>query len=415
MFEYFSDISGELGKRYDTLLMDLRSGSNSFFASYRALVECFVKTVVSDSPYKESHREKTLMHIISSTEISEYMRETVGIPQTAHQKVKNYILKINKQLHDREKEFDDEFAKSYLFALYDFTAPYAHYLGINTTPVTEVDILDAFMADSEAYAQALATGAENSEAILEGIGHIDVQMSELRDNIKSLSNTRAAESNAPQDSSETERLIDDIRKLSDLYNVYFGSRNDYLRQKICCILLSFFIIAAGALNTYVSFKAHEFYSPFAIPENLWHITVIFFMFKLIRTSYAMPHAKAFFIMPVEFGPLFPKKISKKYRIIMRFVVTSLVFHLIIFEYENLTRLPYIRWYIVISLAIIIASYALLHAARRMYLEYFALAHRLTAPHSKSFVLFEVPALDKYFSEEEYTKNIYGGKKIRYPK
>ncbi len=139
------------------------------------------------------------------------------------------------------------------------------------------------------------------------------------------------------------------------------------------------------------------------------------MFKLIRTSYAMPRAKAVFIMPVEFSPLFQKKISKKYRVIMRFVVTSLVFHLIIFEYENLTRLPYIRWYIVISSAIIIASYALLHAARRMYLEYIALAHRLTAPHSKSFVLFEFPVLDKYFSEEEYTKNIYGGKKIRYPK
>ncbi|MBR2650827.1 MAG: hypothetical protein IKD45_04130 [Clostridia bacterium] len=392
MLEYFAKISDELGRRCDTLLCDIRSGSSSFFSSYRSLVECFVKTVTENSPHREKYEQKSLTYMLCSDELSEHLKDTVGIDANAHKKIKNYILKINRQVHEREKELDDELLKSYLYALYDFTVPYARGLGIEVSPLTDEKILDNFMADAERVFRA----DEKQKSLEDVVSRFSKYMDFFDEEIEE----------------KEENLLEEVKASSSKYLAYLGKSSDYSESVMRLLILCAVTVVASALGTLVTSLEVGVYNIFTLADNLFALRMILFAFRLTKTGNIVKLWDAEDLMPMDFVYNLPVKLNK-YKVMFVFASIFVGFNIFMFAFDE-TVFPLVTVsYILTSVAFIIAAALILRDAPKFYRCYRAFAYKYKDA-SQIYVFFEVPLEGKRLTLDEY-KEIYGAKEIKIPK
>lgn len=161
MFDFLSEINKECYKRYLTLELNLEAGSNSFFDSYRALCESLTKYYLSESEIVFAERD-SFAELTSRADVCDYLYGK-GIKEETIEKIRDYILKINKHVHRREKELLLDIVSKYLDVLYDFVAPYAHTKGIKTKRPTldEMSVIYRAHEREELYRERENSRIEN--------------------------------------------------------------------------------------------------------------------------------------------------------------------------------------------------------------------------------------------------------------
>lgn len=119
MFEIIDELSEPIQGRYETLVRNIKSASNSFYDSYIDLLEEIGKDVAARNGVDVDG--KTAGYIFRNREFL----EKAGIEVPILEKINDYILKINKHKHRKEKEVSLESVISYMRALHDLLIPYA--------------------------------------------------------------------------------------------------------------------------------------------------------------------------------------------------------------------------------------------------------------------------------------------------
>ena len=150
LFEYLGELSGELGRRYSTLENNMKSGSNSFYDTFREIIQDFIKLVLTDDGV--APKNVKISAELNSPELLGRLY-AAGTEDAAVEKIRNYVLKTNDHVHNREKELTFEAAVNYLNALYSFTAPYALCLGQKPKKPT-LDQIQSLYAEYEKNASA---------------------------------------------------------------------------------------------------------------------------------------------------------------------------------------------------------------------------------------------------------------------
>jgi len=133
MFEYFAELDNNLYNRFKTLEKNMRSASNSFYDSYREVVEEFCKVVCRNSGLNADGNTR-LNNLINSDAFCTVLL-CCGTDDEDIKKIKNYVLKINKHVHSKEKEINFEQTVNYLKTLHSFTEKYCLSKGIVVKPV----------------------------------------------------------------------------------------------------------------------------------------------------------------------------------------------------------------------------------------------------------------------------------------
>lgn len=409
MLEYLNRIDAELGKRYDTLYLDLCSGSSSFFAAYRSLCERLMRIIVDSCPMREEFSAKTLTFMLSHSEITAYLEEQIGIPSSAIQKLKDYVLKINRQVHTKEKELTDDLAKRYMLALDAFVYPYAVYLGIDAAHITETDVLDAFMSDTE---RMQASGSSDSIAeISERINEMYGILTGAAENAgKARDEELHSQMKDATDRQNTYAVIAQFKRTAIKHIIYFGSGELFREEKGRCLLLAGIILTLAIPVTFFSVMALGIYSTYTLFENIWHIAALVLTFGIIRISYSAELYSAMDTMPTRFEGMLPLGVKRRYYVfaILSAIGSSLN---IIFIFTSNGFSIWALLYALSAVGAAVLSFILLHYLTDFTDMYATIAYTGVGANGKNVTIMEIPELGKYYTAEDYCREVNNGYRI----
>ena len=158
----------ELSRRRETLLLDIRAGTDSFFDAFRSLSECFLKHLLAAAEHPFAPNDG-VGKLLRDGAVQTLLGEVYTIPKEAVAKLSDYILKINKHVHSREKQADKDGVFAYLLAFYRFSAPAASVLGATPTPPDPIAFDALFCSHAEEVKQAKEAAEEKNARMFERI------------------------------------------------------------------------------------------------------------------------------------------------------------------------------------------------------------------------------------------------------
>ena len=304
MFGYFINFDADVFHRYSTLENNLRSASNSFYDSYRATVESFLKFIKNKYNISNGGRDG-IQSLFNNDELLRFLY-TAGVEERAISKVKDYILKINKHIHKKEKELGFEIVVDYLNALYDLTAPVAYFMGQTPKRIT-LDEIQKLYAEYETNLKAQNMFHENLEDC------IDKKFEEFKDSMNS-------KNKEPQISMQKAREY--FLNNSNKTLIYRGEDSDFSFFKLVYTLSLSLFLLLSFIQLYLMFAYERVMFVYDLPINIVYAMLfarIFFLKKemnpLSLDTYSM-----YSVMPI--GPLWTLDgIKKRY---IGFGILSLV-------------------------------------------------------------------------------------------
>ena len=110
-------ISATLSNRYLTLERNICAASNSFYDAYLDFLEEFVKTV-AHSARVESGMYESCGSLLGRDEVRYYLTADCAMDDLLYRKLQDYVLKVNRHKHRREKQVACETVLSYMEVLY---------------------------------------------------------------------------------------------------------------------------------------------------------------------------------------------------------------------------------------------------------------------------------------------------------
>ncbi|MFI3163629.1 MAG: hypothetical protein R3Y65_04205 [Bacillota bacterium] len=117
-------IDMKLYSRYETVLKNIRAGSNSFYDSYLDMQETFVKFVV-DCEEIEYRSNETCGGILRLSKVEELFISQIGMDKAMYNKMINYSKKVNDHKHKNEKMAQADGIVLYMSAFYNNVKLYA--------------------------------------------------------------------------------------------------------------------------------------------------------------------------------------------------------------------------------------------------------------------------------------------------
>ena len=414
MLEYIKDIDEELQKRYDTLYIDLCTGSSSFFAAYRSLCERLMKIIVDGSPMKEAYSGKTLTFMLSHSEVAAYLTDTLGIPSTAVQKIKDYVLKINKQIHSNEKDLTDTLAKSYMFALDAFLCPYALHLGLSPERITENDILDAFMSTPE---RIISSEAGNQRELSE-IGDL---LNEMHEMLAERSDKDSDGGNTKEDPlpSEIKKAAADLNARNVVHQfkisatkhlLYFGSGEVFSEDKKRCLWLALSILISAVPITWLSILAAGIYTTYTLFENIWYIAAIFLTIGILRTHYSNNLYDAMDAMPAVFDGYLPYKVKRRYLVFLILASIATLLNIFMMCMSDQGGI-FTFLYSILAISNNVVSYILYYRLTELINCFAIVSYTDKAHNGKTVTFMEHVCSGQHYTAEEYCKRFNRGKGI----
>lgn len=377
MLEYFDKLSSELKERRITLITNIRAGSSSFFAAYRSLCEEFTRHALNAGGYEIGKGAKISI-VLSRTEVREYFSD-LGTNEESVEKIKNYILKINKQLHEKEKPFDTELTVKYVSALYRFTAPFANAAGIMTEAPSDDDIRaickthgDIESARAEVMRRSEEMFSEIKDTIADRFNIIDGTMQKMQSSLNTLNEfvereeaerqkrereeqinrkieedirlreekQRKAEAAArlraakQKEKEENERLklyrTNNIIQTAPQYYAYVKGVLEYKAAKILLIALSVLSLLIPLIYYTVLSSLIGYLPAFFFGTIFWEVMTVILTVKTIMTKEIYPVTKAIDIFPTDIvsiplGAHIPDELNAKYKVAAIIAGVSLVF------------------------------------------------------------------------------------------
>jgi len=311
MFEYFEDLDGELYRRWQTVECDIRSASSSFFASYRSLIECFIKTALkeSDCDIKATDNIGPLMR---RDEVREYFVGALRVSESTFEKTSDRILKINRSVHKLQKDCTLEQVASYLDTLYDLTFTYALSKRLDPAPPRRAEIEKLFNSHENEVNEVRKQGEKNSRDILNDLkAHIDGKFDAIEDELDSLRAAKEAEEKAQRYAAQEEQIILEAKErrkrlqslcddeTASAYNLYVDFNDSFREKRKALIILTLISIGIALITTTLTTVALGFYSTFTLMLNIWDILVILLLYKLLKAKPTMPSLSFASLTPLD--------------------------------------------------------------------------------------------------------------------
>lgn len=429
MLEYLDNISEELGRRRETLCKNIGSGSSSFYVSYRSLCEEYLRFVLTDGCFQITQKDN-VTSLLSNDDIISYLTDKLKCEYATVAKIKNLILKINKQVHSHEKAFDDTLVVTYINTLYDFTAPFAHFKKIPTLPPSNDDIISACNSHEREVEEVREECEQNSREMLDDIKvFVDGRFDKIEEEISIINeHTKQEAERARREENERlmlerARTIDYVKKNSNPINLYVPVTGDeFGDKKRRLIYLSLFILLSSVPHVILSVNICDLYSTFTFLSNLWHLLILFFLRKLIFTKEAIFTNRIDSCFPVLASrcddSYIPFSLKRRYLVLLTLYIIGAVADCATpFYYKPLSGVGEVFCYvcfIILLLCGTVASIMLYREAFDFYTNYIATVFRSNLRDENNNPITFVKIVNKTLSESEFIKQYRAGQPIKYP-
>ena len=412
MLDYLSRLDPELERRVLTLKKDISAESNSFYDSYRALCECFLRTMLRQSGMPES-RGESISDILSREDVTHFFEGVLAVDPEDVKRLRSYVLKINRHVHDRQKDLSLEAVQKYVYALYEISSPYASYMGISVTRPTADDI-EKLYASNKINAQELKDELKKQFDIFnEKISGIEDKLNGDEQKKEQFDKNDPFKYNDPFDFKDPANVKALIKK-SDTYMICELTETKFKRRKLEIILLAALIFSLGVLQTFFAIKAVTFYSTYTFIENLWHIFTVVLLIKTVAMQREM-HVKKFSesmpcsAVPNSLGIHIVGPISKKYTVFLILQTISIAIDLWLYANDGQALTSYTILYTVIAAITTTASFVMYFLLRHVIDGYYLSMHRhrvLLTPAGEKYTLYsaagiiiEKAAFDKLYLDQ----------------
>ena len=118
--------NSSLTTRYNTVLMNIKSKSNSFYDSYLDLLEATIKYILDENTIKYDD-SRTCGYLIKDEYIKSYFLYVLKLDDYTYNKIPDYIKKCNDHKHKKEKHVSIEAVINYLKVYFDIINYYSLY------------------------------------------------------------------------------------------------------------------------------------------------------------------------------------------------------------------------------------------------------------------------------------------------
>lgn len=347
MFEFLANIDNRLFERYLTLERNVKAASNSFYDSYLAMLEQFVKTVLETEGI-ENNKHDTCGAALRRNEVKDLFINTFGVEEYTFNKMQDYTLKVNAHKHNKEKKIAVDTIVSYLRVFYDATTAYCLYKSFPTSEFdgeeiyaifgvyetenenlkTEIDKLRSELATyvqqgkledediqtlrligERSNLEKLSLEEQNRElqkqfstlkdiklaAIEEKLDNIDEKLDEITAAIKTINANNSSAKNPTPLSSQVAQTnnklyFQNFLKSAKKYYHYCGGVYYFKKEKNTAYLRFGAVLCVGLLATVLTSIACKIYSTFTLIENIW---MIFIIAMIAHVTHAQPHYEHF--------------------------------------------------------------------------------------------------------------------------
>ena len=389
--------------RYQTVLKNIKTISNSFYDSFLDLLEETIKYIL-DEDNIEYKKENTCGGIIKSKNIEEYLINTLKLDIYTFEKLPDYIKKCNDHKHKKEKTLSLESVVNYLKVYFNLVNSFCSYKNINKITYDERYFIDIF-GETEllnikykkevndlkseleiAYqnnkireedfnkCRNLLSISELAKFSLEEQNILILSQIELLSSIKlnnslyekleTLEQTNNEILNKLKQNEVPQRTISN----NDFYNeieefvrrsekkVIWMDDTNFEKNKIIVLIMGIIILITGFIQTVLLTKAIGFYSTFSLFENIWMfltllIIIYNFKHKKIMDPYKLSISSTFIFELNSYGvwenTLDEKKRYKVFRIL---AYISCVLNII---YSINTSIS--PWYYLISIIFLVCT------------------------------------------------------------
>ena len=461
MLEYLDKLSPELKERRITLITNVRAGSSSFYTAYRSLCEEFTRHALRAGGFDIDSGARISL-VLSRPEVIEYFEE-LGAAADGVEKIRNYVLKINKHLHEKEKPFDTELTVKYIRALYVFTSPFAKASGITVTPPDD-DAIRSICKTHGDIESARAEVMQKSEQMFHEIKDtIDDRFQSIDDTMQKMQSSldefiareederkqrelekkieedirlheerrRAAEEMAKKAKKraedeqkakeENERLKEyRIKNIIQTAPKYFAYIKEVLTfsdaKKLLIFVTSLSFIIPIAYFEIINIVA-DMVSVFSFGVIFWEIMMIILFIKVLLTKEIHPISSALDIfptgvIPISHGSYLPDGINKKYIAAATLAGICLIFDALIVNSVYKGLIAFMLIMIVIIIALMVTTCIL---ASRYYNNYSVVIHRGKIGSGDTYVDQNViNAAGIIMDETTFISTLWGGRQIVYP-
>ena len=428
MLEYLDAMSEELASRRFTMEKNIRSGSSSFYPSYRSLCEEFTRYALSLGGIEVASKD-SVSALLSKDEVNSYF-ESRGCPSQTVQKIKNYILKINKQVHLNEKEFDTDLVVLYINALFAFTSPFA--VGDAVKPEEE-EIKRLCRAHEREVGDAVAAGeaisAERFDELMSFIGDrfekIESGIEDIQDGTQS-----ASKSSSPSvaNTARLDRNTPVVLKVLNNYLCYIPKilNETFEHAKLKNIVLMLTIIASAFPYVFLSRRLLGLYSTFTFLTHFWQVLILFRLLKFVFMKEVIPEKSAEDRIPAEFDKVgliyVPMLLNRKYKVCMIIsyvgATFDIIYYLLVKENSFSKPMDYFLFvlFVLLIVTMSVASAMLYYRLENFYNSYLSLIKVLLVEQDgKQYVSYKVVVVDVECTFEEYVNKLRDGIAPKLPK
>lgn len=133
MLNCLKDLDYRLYERYQTLLRNIKSASNSFFDAYLDLQEQFLRIALEREGVKISSGNSS-GSILRNPACRELFLTEIGIEPHIYDKMGDYALKVNAHKHGREKRIALDTVLNYVRVIHVAISAYLGYKGVQCPP-----------------------------------------------------------------------------------------------------------------------------------------------------------------------------------------------------------------------------------------------------------------------------------------
>lgn len=113
--------------RFETLIKNIKSNSNSFYDSYLDLLEGTIKFIL-DSNNINYNKSSTCGNIIKEKEVSAFLLDKLCLDEHTFDKLPDYIKKCNDHKHKKEKQLNIDSITNYLRIYFNLINYYYNYI-----------------------------------------------------------------------------------------------------------------------------------------------------------------------------------------------------------------------------------------------------------------------------------------------
>ncbi len=126
MIEYLNIIDDSVISRYNTLEKNIKTGSNSFYDAYLALLESVIKKIL-DIENIEYDSSRTCGYFVRADNVKSFFLDTLLLNEVDFNKFADYIKKVNDHKHKKEKNVNKDGIVGYMRLFHTLINKYYFY------------------------------------------------------------------------------------------------------------------------------------------------------------------------------------------------------------------------------------------------------------------------------------------------